>query len=430
MGFLDAFRKKEEPQPEPTVHKVRVDDLTSWLEKNLSGEMSEARKRTTRILGDVSDSFRRISESAEKLGQSTFFGNDRLHTSANMLKDSFVKKTLSVSEQFHDLTSSPLDRRSLKELHEKMRSGLRDVKKTTPKQAVFLSRYFKKDSNQVVDNIKKAEESLDSLKELIDGNSVSPGFPETVSDSIGEITELRERAAAMGKESDEMKDRVVYLKKLKEEKEKDYLELLKSREWKQINEKEKELSEIREEAVKMEMDIRNELSALRRPMKKLEHDSGSLTKSQRISLKGFLNEPFETYILPNGLDDLKSLMKALSDGMISGEIMLKDSDSERVMHFIKKGESRLSEVRSRLLERREMMAEVRKKIGHSAGVLKEKEELEEDVRKHSAERNEVEEKIKSLASELDRTKESMKKKREALEQAILDKTGKLIKLSE
>jgi hypothetical protein len=430
MGFLGLFRKNEEPPPEPTVHKVRVEDLHSWLEKNLSGEMSEARKRTTRILGDISDSFRHISESAEKLGQSTFFGNDRLHTSANMLKDSFVKKTLSVSEQFHELTSHPLDRKSLKELHERMRTGLKEVKKTSPKQAVFLSRYFKKDSNQVVDNIKKAEENLDSLRELIEGDSVTPGFPETISESIGEITGLRERAAAMVKESDEMRDRVVYLRKLKEEKEKDYIELLKSREWKQINEREKELSEIREEAVRMEMDIRNELSALRRPMKKLEHDSGSLTKSQRISLKGFLNEPFETYILPNGLDDLRSLMKSLSDGMISGEIDLKDSDRERVMHFIKRGEPRLSEIRSRLLERREMMADVRKKIGHSAGAIKKKEELEEDVRRHSTESDEVGEKMKELSSELGRIKESMRKKREALEQAILDKTGKLIKISD
>lgn len=429
MGFLGLFRKNEEPSPEPTVHQVRIDDLPSWLEKNLSGEMSEARSRTARILGDLSDSFRQITESAERLGQSTFFGKDRLHTSANMLKDSFVKKTLSVSEQFQSLDSSPTDRKSLKELHDRMRTGLKDVKKTSPKQAVFLSRYFKKDSNQVVDSIKKAEENLDSLRELIEGDSVSPGFPETISETISGITDLRERASAMGKESDEMKDRVVYLKKLKEEKEKDYLELLKSSEWKRINEKEKELSEIREEAVKLEMDIRNELSALRRPMKKLEHDSGSLTKSQRISLKGFLQEPFETYIIPNGPDDLKSLMKSLSDGIISGEIMLKDSDKERVMYFIKEGESQLSDIRSRLLERREMMAGARKKIGSSAGVLKKKEELEEDVKRHSTESNDVEEKIKELASELDRIKQDIRKKKEALEHAILDKTGKLIKLS-
>jgi len=430
MGFLDAFRKKEEPPTEPTMHKVRVDELHSWLEKNLSGEMSEARKRTTSILGEVADSFRQITESAERLGQSTFFGKDRLHTSANMLKDSFVKKTLSVSEQFQSLDSYPIDRKSLKELHDRMRSGLKDVKKTSPKQAVFLSRYFKKESNQVVDSIKKAEENLDSLRNLIEGDSVSPGFPETISESIREITELRNRASSMEKESDEMKDRVVYLKNLKEEKEKDYIELLKSREWKQINEKEKELSEIREEAVKLEMEIRNELSALRRPMKKLEHDSGSLTKSQRISLKGFLTEPFETYILPDGPADLKSLMKTLSDGMISGEIDLKDSDRGRVMHFIKRGEPQLSDVRSRLLERREMMADARKKIGHSAGVIKKKEDLEEDVKKHSTESDDVEEKIKKLASELERIKREIRKKKETLEQAILDKTGKLIKLSD
>ncbi|MBW1839614.1 MAG: hypothetical protein JRI49_06720, partial [Deltaproteobacteria bacterium] len=279
------------------------------MEQNLSDEMSEARRNIAKILGDISDSFRQITKSAENLGQSTFHGTDRLHTSANMLKDGFVKKTMSVSEQFHDLTSHPVDRDSLKGLHDKIKNNLKEVKKTTPKQAVFLSRYFKKDSGQVVENIKKAEENLDSLRRFLDGDNVAPGFSDMITDMMHDIKNLQRRSVEMDKETDEMKDRVVYLKKLKEEKEKDYLELLRSKSWKRVNEREKELSEIREESVKLEMDIRNELSALRRPMKKLEYILGKTSKSDKDSLKGFLTEPFETYIVGGGEDSLGRIMK-------------------------------------------------------------------------------------------------------------------------
>jgi len=78
MGFLDIFKKKEEPEPEPTIYQVKTGDLPSWMEQNLSDEMSEARRNIAKILGDISDSFRQITKSAENLGQSTFHGTDRL----------------------------------------------------------------------------------------------------------------------------------------------------------------------------------------------------------------------------------------------------------------------------------------------------------------------------------------------------------------
>jgi hypothetical protein len=397
------------------------------MDKNLSDEMSEARKKITGILGDLSDSFRHISESAERLGHSTFFGNDRLHTSANMLKDGFVKKTLSVSEQFHDLTSHSLDRDSLMELHDRIRSGLKEVKKTTPKQAVFLSRYFKKDSGQVVDNIKKAEENLDSLKGFIDSGSVAPGFSDRISGMISEIKQLKARSAEGKKETEEMKDRVVYLKKLKQEKEDEYLELLRSREWKKIKSSEKDLSEIREDSVRLEMDIRNELSALRRPMKKLEYSMKS--KSGKETLKRFLSEPFETYIMANGKESLMDIIKSLSDAVISGEISLKDSDKDRITHFMKKGEKDLSEIRSSLLERREEIADIRKKIGHGAALMKKKEDLEEGVKNHTNEMRSVEESIKKSLSEMEDMDQEMEKRKKEIEQLIIEKTGKMIRIS-
>jgi len=250
-----------------------------------------------------------------------------------------------------------------------------------------------------------------------------------ITDMMHDIKNLQRRSVEMDKETDEMKDRVVYLKKLKEEKEKDYLELLRSKSWKRVNEREKELSEIREESVKLEMDIRNELSALRRPMKKLEYILGKTSKSDKDSLKGFLTEPFETYIVGGGEDSLGRIMKSLSDGVISGEIDLKDSDKERVNYFIKKGEKELSEIKSKLMERREMVAEVRKKIGSAAALVKKKEDLEEDVKNHASERNDVEEKIKRSVSEFDDINENLDKKKTEIEQKILDKTGKMIRIS-
>lgn len=428
MGILDVFRKREEPQQEPEIRQVKADNLTPWLEKTLSGEITDVRSRAQKIRSDILDSFRSISESAENLRGSMLHGNERIYTSANMLKDTFVKKTMSLSRDVYDHQGT-LDRVSLRDFHEKASDAIREMKKTTPKQAVFLSRYFKKDSERVVQHIKEAEERVSSLKSFLEGDFGASDFVGDVERRMREIERMEQERRQNEARIEEMKDRVAYLKRLKEEKEKEFLELLKDRRWKKINEYEKEISGLKIRSMDTEMDIRNRLSEITRPMKKLEHDAKSLSKSDRENINRFIKEPFAAYMSDGGEGKLSGILKLISDSMIAGEIELKESDADRIRFFLKEGSRLLSEERKRLLDSRDEIEGIAGKMAESAPVAKKKDALEEDVRNHLKEQKNVEESIKRVISANDGIIRDIDRKKSELESMVVEKTGNIVRIA-
>ena len=154
MGFLGLFRKEKKPEVlEPKTEdgvSLRLKDLGTWFEDNFSKDIDKSKSRGGELFQSVTDSISNLRNSFVSLESARFNGRERVHAAANMIKDSYVKKAHPIITNIEKVSRETTTNYSgLNGFVTEVTKTIETLKKTTPKQAILMSRYFKKESEPI-----------------------------------------------------------------------------------------------------------------------------------------------------------------------------------------------------------------------------------------------------------------------------------------
>jgi hypothetical protein len=423
MGMFGFLKKKEEEVPDLETHEVMMSELSDWFQGIARDELKAKTAESEQLYKELVARFSDIRHRLEKLDDARISGGERFHIAANMIKESFTKKKylplnsiVPLYEQYKP------DYVYFMMFQERVMEAIKELKTSTPKQTILLSRYFKRESSELVESIKKAEDASLRLREFLKAESGSLGLLDNIRATVKECTRLLNEAAGMDSRVSKLKQDVDHSKEKRSELEKSFLKLLKSKDWNEINSLGKEAISARDGLREAEMRLNSELSSIRRPLKEIEHvlgKKGNLTPIQKNILRDFVRDPLKSVMAEKGLNELQKCIKALSSkGVDVRDIDLPDL-SERLGGDV-------PEMRSSCLELRKKLDKTEKRLEELSKLSASKDGMERDIRKMSEEAGMLDEEVKDVLAVKSRMNEQVQEKLRELETRILEGAQKKV----
>ena len=420
FGFL---KKKEEEVPDLETHEVMMSELSDWFQGVARDELKAKTAESEQLYKELVARFSDIRHRLEKLDDARISGGERLHIAANMIKESFTKKKylplnsiVPLYEQYKP------DYVYFMMFQEKIMEAIKELKTSTPKQTILLSRYFKRESAELVESIKKAEDASLRLREFLKAESGPMGLLDNIRATVKECRRLLNEAAGMDSRVSKIKQDAEHSKEKRSELEKRFLKLLKSKDWNEINSLGKEAIASRDGLREAEMRLNSELSSIRRPLKEIEHvlaKKGTLTPIQRNILRDFVRDPLKSVMAEKGLDELQKCIKAL----VRKAADVKDIDlqdlSERLYGDV-------PEMRSSYMELRDKLDKTEKRLEELSKLSASKDGMEKEIRKMSEETGMLDDEVKDVLSVKSRMNEQVQEKLRELETRILEGAQKKV----
>ena len=332
MGIFSVFsRNKKEPEAAVATapDSIYYADVPGWLESVFSDRMKAINEKTSKACECIMAKKGGLKEKIDSLGSQRFDPQDRMYARVNMAKDTFVNKALAELNKIG--RPETFDYGKLSEFSDDVVSALESIKKATPKQAILISNYFKKQSNEMVTAIKEMDAASSGLKQLLDRDCLILKAVREAKDAIARISELETeyRIDQINLSKVSVDEASIGGKILARQRELEALTA--SDEWKGYAESLNGLSITESKLKSVEQDANNTLSALRRPMKKLSHDR---------KLAGLPENPFREVVLAGR--STESMARSVLDASAAGEIALKSSEREKIMAL---SDSRMAELR-------------------------------------------------------------------------------------
>ncbi len=434
MGFFGFLKKEKKPEvvetPSEEVSKVGISEIQEWFEKSFKDDIDKSKSQGRDLYQDVMNSFLDVRDAFHVLESTKFDGRERIHAAANMIKNSFVKKTYPMIANIERISREVnINYSGLDSFRADASKTLKDLKSTTPKQAVLISRYFKKQSEPIVVKMKETGEKIDALKKWLD-EDVILRLADDVKNKMKEQLSDVEQLKSLEKRKEEIKKEIKSLKDKKQERESGFLEILKGKEWEEFNTMGKELKNVKNEILKIEYELTNELSPMKRPLKKLEH----LLKKQDILfnhkgfLRGFLQDPFESVKTKNGEDSLRRFLFTMNKMVHDRKIDLKEKEREKLDSLLEKMARDIPEMKRKYKELMDTKEHMEKTLEELSSIVKDKKEFENEIEGYSKDISEMENEAKSIVREQEKLKERIEKERKDLEKLILKDTGREVEI--
>ncbi len=427
MGFLNIFKKREEPLPELPPADIRLSGLYEWLGQELSEKIQSARRKAGEIQEGIARDFGQLGDSAKRLGKAEFEARDKAYAAVNSVKNTFANRAQSLAGKCPAPVQDSYS--GVAEFRERAGDLLRGLMEINPRQGMILSSYFKRESAPLMAGIKKISGSLEGLQRLLDYE----GRPLFVLEEAGrvsrEIGRRLENLRNLDKREREIEGEIRALKEALSRREKELGGVLKDPGWRELEKAKREGVDLEARASDLRFRLGEELSSAKRPLKKYLHlKSGELSREDRNFLERFVKSPLKA-VMSGRTGQLNSHLLTLK-GMVGREINLKDKEVQKLEELIRRMES----------------GETGKSLDGYEGILeginKRAEAMERDFsglneRKGKAESgvNETKEAIERLRMELEETKERAKslrgeaeKSREGLEALIYENINRRVNI--
>ena len=427
MALFGFLRKKEE-EPVLQSFDVSMAELPGWFESALGDDLTGKTRESEQLYKELVAGISGIRQKLENLDSARLVGNERLHIAANMIKESFVKKKYaplnSLASLYNDYRPGY---RYFLDFQERSIETIKELKTSTPKQTILLSRYFKKESNELIESIKHAEDASLKLRKFLKTGSGSLGLLNAIKSTVKECSGLLRESAGLEERASGLRKEISQSGERRRELEKRFLRLLKSREWKMINSREKELATHKEELRDAEMVMNSELSKIRRPVKMLEHTlsrKGKLTPIHKNTFRDFIRDPLKTVMPDKGLSDLQSSLK--DAGGQAGKLDSRELREIDLEGLVERSEKDIPDARSRYLELREQVRSVEKELDELSKLSSSKQGIEGEIRKSSEQTGMLEEELKSVHSSKSRIAEQITASLRDIETRILEEVQKKV----
>lgn len=340
MGFLDFLKKKEEPaeespQEEPVNEKVSYQDLGDRVGELTSEGMEKEKEELSSLHKKLKDHLEKIKELNRFLEAKSFEKQDRMFAAVNSIKDNYVKKTYSLIGSVPDVKGYGYD--EIAPFSKQVTNVINQLKRTDAKQSVLLSRYFKHETGQIIKTLKSAEEALGEMKGVMGKGSMIL-FEKRFGDKTKEIEDLRSQIKREREESEQMRKKISELERKVREKKDGLDRFLKSPVYNRMVSLEGDIREAEERKESKENIIRQSLSEIKRPMKKIEYHlkREGVPKEVVESFDRFLHSPTKTFLSEGGDSLLRKVLEKTEELVSSGKVSLKDTDMDHLSEILEK----------------------------------------------------------------------------------------------
>ena len=430
FGF---FKRKEEPPADDRVHEVSLAELPSWFDGMMGEEIRKKKHEAEGIYGRLLESISEVRRSLERLDSARMSGTERVHIAANMIKESFVRKNyaqLNSMTSFYEHNYRP-DYDYFTEFQERSMGAIKELKSSTPKQAILLSRYFKRESEQLVESIKKAEELSTGMKEFLSSGSGMLGTREKLKAAASSIAGLQDEMERLGSRASQLEKDTELVRERKSALEAKFLKLLKSRDWNDMNMLGKEVVVVREKLNDTRSRIETRMSSARRPFKKLEYalsDSGKLSPIQRNTLRDFVRDPLKALMQDKGEKNIEKCLRSIKELLDKGEMKLDDKEKAGIEEMVKLMEKEIPELKFKYMELNGLVEHMDRQIEGMSALSSSKERMENEIKRLGEEIVMLGNEHSSAKSRKSEMAAELEREVRELEALIREETGKRVRI--
>ncbi|MFH1444929.1 MAG: hypothetical protein ABIF08_00410 [Nanoarchaeota archaeon] len=431
MGFLDKLRKKDRKEEviEVPIEKVRIEELTDWL--NSIFEVTVLHEKSKTFYENIMASFAEIKILNEKLMEAELESGEKIYTSANMVKDTFVNKTRSIvsSLGFPEKPEQKINYNFISIFYSSVLKSIKEIQSLSPKQLILLSNYFKSEARPVMEKIKSANDSIKDLGSFLASEGKGMRLLENINSKIDDYNNLIQELNALEQSKKEINEKIEAIEKSDIDTE--ISSLKQTSRWKEFELLEKELKTKHEKTSDVEHNIKEQLSVLEKPLMKIEYlISRNLIDFpiDQAIVQGFSLKPFEAFIKDSGDDSLKKLIEELSKMVSDKKLSLKEKEKQKIKELHKALNGSLKELRDIYFNSKQNNLEKKSKIVEYSDIIEKNKILEERLTKEREESFKLKSDIKQTDKSISETKERISNLKKETEASVYEDIGKRIEL--
>lgn len=407
MGFFDFLKGKEEFPEEPRdIGQVELGNVKDKVEEAISGDISKERERVRELYSRIKEDFREVKKLNSELSGKEFKSGQRVDAPVNMIKDNYVRKTLSLLSNVPEV--SGFEHREITDFCSGTGKILKNLRDIPSKQAVLLLRYFKGETSRIIKTLKEIEERRKEMESLLKGKSL--WLEGEIGSGVDRILGMIKRSEDLEKQEEKLREKIKEKEREWKEKEKELKEFVSGEEFRVFEGLGSEIQRLEKERTEIANELREELSGVKRPLKKLEYTLKQ--EGGKSALSRVAHSPMKTLFHEQG-DSL--LMEAL---VRLRELNLKDNEKERVEELIKKVElGYLSKLKDR---HKFLESGIREKRGkeEKSDVLDRKNGMEREIGNLKREVLDHEKEREKIAKNREEASEGIEKEKRELEETL------------
>ncbi len=316
MGFFGLF-KKPSPVAQTQVDKkeIKINQFGDWLEQSNSEKIKSILTDLSSIWKELLSQIYSLQSSISFLEKARFEPNDRMYAPINMIKDRFVTKSKLLSkipkstpEKFSEIKSTYIEASKL----------LSDFKEADVKQAHVISVYFKKEAEQIVKTLKSIDNLLSVFEKKLNSDGQLLQVVEEISGKVESVKKLKNDITALEKNKADLTDQIEKCKTDLEKKKIELNNISRDSGWSELEKAKQDLEKTDSEIQKIKHSMIEDLSSIKRPVKKILHESES---------KNELPEDIEN------LDSIYSTFNMIDSVLSKHKIDLKGTELEKLNQF-------------------------------------------------------------------------------------------------
>lgn len=436
FGFLGRVKSKSRPGQEAKISKpikLTVDTVPAWLDKEFSGSVSEIDAKAKNMCAGITKNISDIESAMDVLEKAEFETGNKTYVTVNMVKSLFVKRSRSLLGNRPTIPENP-SFSDFEKFHSDSLSLLNNLKKISPKQAILISNYFKKEASVIFAKIKEMEDGIGVMRDFLKDEA---GIKQTINDALIAVDEHKKTK----KQIDFLKTMKKKLdlgaktnQKLKKEKETELSELTNGNDWKNMENMNKTIDELNARISDLVSKIDQELSVAIRPLKKLEHLASSgngIAKEDSEFLNTFVDSPFDALMKNENEKNLKHILE-LTDRLVNQkEIVLKQKDHDKLLDLIRKLDTQIPWMKENHMKLTTEKTDKKKEIdSRYPGLTQQKNELEDVISTADSEESKLTTEIKEAEAEVENTCNDMKTMIKKLETMLSEGTNRRVVLDE
>jgi hypothetical protein len=407
MGFFDFLKGKEEvPGESQDIGSVELGNVKEKVKGAISSDISRERERVRELYSKIKEDFREVKKLNNELSGKEFKSGQRVDAPVNMIKDNYVRKTLSLLNNIPAV--STFEHKEITDFCSSAEKILKNLRDLPPKQTVMLSKYFKGETSRIIRTLKGIEERRKEMESLLRGKGL--WLEGEISSRVEGISGLIKKSKDLERQEETLRGKIRAKEKEWKEKERELKELVSGKDYRGFEGLGSEIEKLDKERMETESELREELSGVKRPLKKLEYSLKQ--EGGKSALSRVAHSPMKTLFQEQGDSLLMEALVKLRD------LNLKDNEKERVEELIKKVElGYLSKLKDRY---KFLESEIREKKGkeEKSDVMERKkakeremENLKREILEHGKEREKI-------ARNREGTSKSIGKEKKELEETL------------
>lgn len=326
LEFIKQFFKKPEKQEE--IETIDLDKIEDWLNKHTSDIIEDIDKEINSIYAQISEDINELKHELENLKNATL-RNENIILRAKQIMEgnrtTYIDKIIKFTDAL-DLTNNGFF--SGKRFCKEFEANILELNNQTLKSYYVLQEFFGEESGLVAKRLKKIDEQVKEMKEII---TKSPIY--NLDDVQKSIKDFRERQKALKQLSEEITKKKGELEEYRLTREKVELKmaaLKKSDVYLSYRKLSEDKAGVMEEIKRLETDLGADFSLLLRPLKK----HSRLALNEKL-VEQYSNDPLLALLNDDKLEIL-SILEQLRTNIISNKLELKDTQKDKPLQAIDK----------------------------------------------------------------------------------------------